>query len=183
MADNFQAFIDDSRSKDEFVLAGHIATTEAWAAFSQKWEDILPLATKARNGKWHFKMSEMAMQPVLMSHVPAFYKIIEDHVICSISCRMPANVIKAFGQSIETLHEMLKRNPHDTECRTAFGNVIDRILVHPTGFGEDYEISLYARLAAIQGGIDIFPKVRSNEEIVAAEGLPRGSIPSPMIHH
>jgi site-specific DNA recombinase len=96
---------------------------------------------------------------------------------------MPANVIKAFGQSIETLHEMLKRNPHDAECRAAFGNVIDRILVHPTGFGEDYEISLYARLAAIQGGIDVFPKARSNEEIIAAEALPRGSIQSPMVHH
>jgi site-specific DNA recombinase len=96
---------------------------------------------------------------------------------------MPANVIKAFGQSIETLHEMLKRNPHDPECRTAFANVIDRILVHPTGFGEGYEISLYARLAAIKGGIDLFPKVRSNEEIIAAEGLPRGSIQSPLIHH
>jgi hypothetical protein len=92
MADNFQAFIDDSRSRDEFVLAGHIATPGAWAAFSQKWNDILPLATKAKNGKWHFKMSEMAMRPALMSHVPTFYKLIEDHVICSISCRMNMEV-------------------------------------------------------------------------------------------
>jgi hypothetical protein len=43
------------------------------------------------------------------------------------------NVIKAFGKNIETLHEKLKRNSDDPECRMAFGNIIDSIIVHPTG--------------------------------------------------
>jgi site-specific DNA recombinase len=42
------------------------------------------------------------------------------------------NVIKAFGKNIETLHEKLKRNSDDPECRMAFGNIIDSIIVHPT---------------------------------------------------
>ena len=95
MVASFQAFIDDSRSKDEFVLAGHIATSEAWATFAQQWENLLPLATKTKNGKWHFKMSEMAMSPTLMSHVPAFYKLVEEHVISSISCRMNMDVYRS----------------------------------------------------------------------------------------
>jgi site-specific DNA recombinase len=81
-------------------------------------------------------------------------------------------VIKAFGKSIETLHAKLKRNPDDPECRMAFGNIIDSIIVHPTENGKPYDISLYARLAAIMG-VDLFPAPRTNKEIVAAEGLPR----------
>jgi hypothetical protein len=83
------------------------------------------------------------------------------------------NVIKAFGKNIETLHEKLKRNSDDAECRMAFGNIIDSIIVHPTGKAKPYDISLYARLSAVMGEFNLFPTTRSNEEIVAAEGLPR----------
>jgi site-specific DNA recombinase len=85
------------------------------------------------------------------------------------------NVIKVFGKAIETLAAKLKRNPNDPECRMAFGNILDSIIVHQTANGERYEISLYARLSAIMG-IDLFPIPRSNKEIVAAEGLPRVSV-------
>jgi site-specific DNA recombinase len=81
-------------------------------------------------------------------------------------------VLTAFGKNIETLHAKLKKNPKDPECRLAFANVIDSVLVHPTPKGADYEISLYARLAAITG-IDLFPARRSVEEVLAAEGHPR----------
>jgi site-specific DNA recombinase len=82
------------------------------------------------------------------------------------------HTITAFGKSIETLHVKLKRNADDPECRMAFGNIIDSIIVHPTDMGQPYEISLYARLSAIIG-VDLFPARRSNKEIVAAEGLSR----------
>ena len=82
------------------------------------------------------------------------------------------NVMKTFGKSIETLHAKLKRNPNDPECRIAFGNIIDSIIVHPTATAQPYDISLYARLSAIMR-IDLFPTPRTNEEIIAAEGLPR----------
>jgi site-specific DNA recombinase len=87
------------------------------------------------------------------------------------------HVISAFGKNIETLHAKLKRNPNDPECRLAFGNIIDSIIVHPTGKAQPYDISLYARLSAVMG-IDLFPTPRSSKEIVAAEGLPRVSVPS-----
>jgi site-specific DNA recombinase len=82
------------------------------------------------------------------------------------------NVIKTFGKSIETLYAKLKRNPDDPECRLAFGNIIDSIVVHPTANAKPYDISLYARLSAIMG-VDLFPKPRTTKEIAAAEGLPR----------
>jgi site-specific DNA recombinase len=92
------------------------------------------------------------------------------------------HTITAFGKSIETLHAKLKRNADDPECRMAFGNIIDSIIVHPTGKGLPYEISLYARISAIIG-VDLFPARRSHEEIVAAEGLsrigPAGTASSP----
>ena len=62
MALEFQAFVDGSarRPDGDFILGGHIATAETWANFSKEWEELLPLAPLAKNGKRHFKMSEMA---------------------------------------------------------------------------------------------------------------------------
>jgi hypothetical protein len=89
MALNFQAFVDDSYTpKGEFVLGGHIATAEHWAAFSKEWEDLLPLGTLSNENAYHFKMAEMAQTDERMSRVPAFYRVIENHVRMSVSCRM-----------------------------------------------------------------------------------------------
>jgi site-specific DNA recombinase len=80
--------------------------------------------------------------------------------------------LTAFGKNVETLHTKLKKNPKDPECRLAFANVIDSVIVHATPNGAPYEISLYARLAAITG-VDLFPAQRSVAEVLAAEGHPR----------
>jgi len=80
------------------------------------------------------------------------------------------HTLKAFGKNIETLHAKLGRNSNDPECRTAFGNILDCVLVHPTAYDAPYDISLYARLSAIMGG-DLFAAPRP----VAAEGLARSA--------
>ncbi len=64
--------------------------------------------------------------------------------------------VKAFGRSIEKLREMIERNPDDAACRMALANVLDSIVVHPTEFGKPYDVSLYARLSAVMGGVDLF---------------------------
>jgi hypothetical protein len=86
----FQAFIDDSVTPNgEFVLAGHIATVEAWAQLSKEWAALLPSAgTLANNQRYHFKMSEMAANPERMERVPAFYWLIEKYAVMSLSCRI-----------------------------------------------------------------------------------------------
>jgi Protein of unknown function (DUF3800) len=89
MALDFQAFVDDSYTANgEFVLGGHIATAERWAALSKEWEALLPLGTLSNQGAYHFKMAEMAQTAERMNRVPAFYRVIENHVRLSISARM-----------------------------------------------------------------------------------------------
>ena len=84
-----QAFIDESFSDEEFILAGHIASEENWASFTKEWEPLLPaFGTLNDQGKYHFKMKEMAQSPDRMARVPIFYRVIEDHVITSISARL-----------------------------------------------------------------------------------------------
>ena len=98
MALNFQALIDDSYTKEEFVLGGHIATAENWVQFSKDWEELLPFGTRAKNGAFHFKMKEMAGNPERMARVEVFYRVIENYVSASISCRI--NQIE-FAQAYE----------------------------------------------------------------------------------
>jgi Protein of unknown function (DUF3800) len=84
-----QAFVDDSYSPDgTFVLGGHIATAEAWAKFSEEWEKLLPLGTLAPNGKYHFKMTEMAANAERMARVAAFFRVIEKHVMMSLHVKL-----------------------------------------------------------------------------------------------
>jgi len=84
-----QAFFDESFSDEEFILGGHIATAESWAVLSKEWEQLLPVfGTLNSEGKYHFKMSEMAQSSERMERVQVFYKLIEDNVITSISARL-----------------------------------------------------------------------------------------------
>jgi hypothetical protein len=107
MALQFQAFIDDSSTPGgEFVLAGYIAPAQAWAQFAKEWEQLLPSGTIAENGKYHFKMSEMAMTPERMERVPAFYWIIEKYVTASVSARMN---LADFKSALERAREFFWR--------------------------------------------------------------------------
>ncbi|MEA2345998.1 MAG: hypothetical protein QOF63_4167 [Thermoanaerobaculia bacterium] len=90
---NFQAFVDESYSGDEFVLGGHIATAENWAILVKEWEELLPnfglLAPSNKFNKSHyFHMAEMAQTPERMERVRAFYNVIQNRVATSISCRI-----------------------------------------------------------------------------------------------
>jgi hypothetical protein len=86
---SLQAFIDDSYNPNgAFVLAGHIASDSAWAQFAKQWNALLPSAgTLASNGRYHFKMAEMAAYTHRLERVPAFYWIIEEHVLTSPPCK------------------------------------------------------------------------------------------------
>jgi hypothetical protein len=102
MALKFQAFVDDSarRPDGDFVLAGHIATAAAWAHFAKEWEELLPLGTLAKNGKRHFKMTEMAHTKDGIERTEPFYRLIEKYVAVSISYRMN---LEDFARAIERM--------------------------------------------------------------------------------
>ncbi len=83
-------------------------------------------------------------------------------------------MIQTFRQNIEAMHAALT-NVKLTEAevapfRVAFGNVFDRVVVHPTGKRRPVEVTPYARISAIMGG-DIVPKMRSAKEALEEQGL------------
>lgn len=81
-----QAYFDDSGSDGGVhVIAGYMATAEAWAAFSREWEQLLPLTYRGNSGNFRFKMSEMARR---MDDVPSFFTTISNHVSFSASIMM-----------------------------------------------------------------------------------------------
>jgi hypothetical protein len=68
-----QAFIDDSTDEGgTFVLAGHIASAEVWSNFAKEWEEMLPFGIRGKDGKFYFKMNEMAAVAERMERVGAF---------------------------------------------------------------------------------------------------------------
>jgi hypothetical protein len=86
---NLQAVIDDSSDPAEaYVLAGYVASAEAWAEFSREWEELLPLVPLSRSGVRRFKMAQMAASKDRMAHIPAFYRVIERHVLASVSAKI-----------------------------------------------------------------------------------------------
>jgi site-specific DNA recombinase len=66
------------------------------------------------------------------------------------------NVIDAYCVNVDCLHQVLTSGKITPENRAAFRNLIDSIVVHPTGFGKPYEFTPYGRLDALMGG-DLFP--------------------------
>jgi site-specific DNA recombinase len=84
----------------------------------------------------------------------------------------PAAIDK-FASSIEAMHNGLSQAADPAAVaryRAAFRNVFERFLVHPTPKRHPYEVTPYARLSAIMG-IDLFPKLRTPEEMLREQGL------------
>jgi hypothetical protein len=80
-----QAFIDESDDGEFFVMAGYLATPEAWVKFSQEWERLLPHAVLSNSNTYQFKMNEMAKTPERLGRVPMFYRSIEDWALIAVS--------------------------------------------------------------------------------------------------
>lgn len=84
-----QAFIDDSSGQNgTYVIGGYVASAESWAKFATEWERLLPSGTLAKNGKYHFKMNEMAALAERMDRVPAFFRVIEQHVAMAVHVKL-----------------------------------------------------------------------------------------------
>jgi site-specific DNA recombinase len=75
-----------------------------------------------------------------------------------------------YKASVLRVHKMLTEAPDAPETRTAFHNLVDIIVVHPTAKRMPYAITPYVRLAALMGQ-NLFPEKRSLKEVFAAQGL------------
>lgn len=84
--------------------------------------------------------------------------------------------VTAWGESVGILQAKLLVDPDDAECHAAFRNVTDSVVVHPTEYRKRYEVSVYCRLSAIMGGVELFPIGRSIQEALSSEGLSSAAI-------
>lgn len=134
----FHLVADESYTSyaDDFVIAGYIATPEAWASFTVDWEALLPAyGTISKSGRPHFKMSEMT-SPSHLGNVQRFYDVIERTAAFAFSIvigkqvmararsrisLLDGGVLKPFPKMGDALHpyrfawwgivQMLQRNP------------------------------------------------------------------------
>jgi hypothetical protein len=86
-------------------------------------------------------------------------------------------VIDTYVETVETMAAALKRDDIGPEVIAAFRNLMDSIVVQPTGYRQPYVVDAYGRLSAIMG-VDLFPKSRSNDEILAQEGTKSAALTS-----
>ena len=144
MALEFQAFMDESQSKEEFVLAGYVQTAETWASFARDWEQILPLGTKAKNGRFHFKMSEMSYYGK-MAEVERFSGLIDKYDLIPVSFRMNMQCFRNAQLRVERMAAPIGMtidwghwaNPY----YFSFRYFLDEIHLHKGIFEEDVPLS------------------------------------------
>lgn len=126
-----QAFIDESVEQDGvFVLGGYIASAESWAAFSREWKRLLPYGTLNEHGRFHFKMSEMAMNPERMARVPAFYRVIEDHVIGFASARIDGAALRRAVSRIVIPNTLIDWGSYANPYYITFRCLVDMFHIH-----------------------------------------------------
>lgn len=89
--------------------------------------------------------------------------------------------IDTFSVAMDEMHKALTSNIDDAEYapfRQAFYNVFERIAVHPTAKRTLPMVTPYARLSAILG-FEMFPTMRSAEQMLAEQGVSATKISSP----
>lgn len=109
-----KAYVDDSADEDWYVLGGFVAAPEAWEAFAAEWEPLVqPFGILQPNGRYEFKMTDMAALPERMARVVSFYRVIEKHLPVAISVSFNkkdlASAIDRFGDTVYDLEDW--RNP------------------------------------------------------------------------
>lgn len=140
------AYIDDSRDPHggAFVLGGHIASVETWAAFSRDWEELLPLCPllpygppENRKYRREFKMSEMMQNRDRILNIQPFFRLIEKHKLTSISVAMRVRDLKMAFARVSVPGVKMNwadlRNPHMFLYRALMDLYHDH-RDHPVGF-------------------------------------------------
>lgn len=157
----FEAFIDESIGSDgTFVLAGHIASPEAWAAFSAEWRKMLSLGVLTDHGDYHFKMSEMAAFEGRMERVSGFFRIIEKHVVHSISCRINTHELMRASQRIYVMGTSINWGPVLNPYFAAFRVLMDHFHARRADMLTDERLELSA------AKIDFYFDERSDKKLV-----------------
>lgn len=110
-----QAYCDESVKDGILVIAGYVATAERWAAFSDKWAQMLSMRSPHMPRIDEFHMTEMRGTPERRELTEAYYRIIEEHVDLAIAYVIDLSELNAAIDSLPLFwREKLKehRNPY-----------------------------------------------------------------------
>ena len=137
-----QAFIDDSASDasvgDYFVLAGHVASAEQWVKCSREWAKLLEWApVNPLTGTHRFKMAEMASNEEGQFRTSAFYRIIEDNVICSVSVRLRLSALANAKARFFAPHTKMHWQFFKTPFNVAFKTLMDQFHAGKAAFAPE----------------------------------------------
>lgn len=91
----FQAFIDDSKSREDvLVLAGYVSTPIHWARLSTEWGTLL-----AEYPEWdEFKMARAARHP---ERARRFYAIAQNNVALYLACVVEINALRKLCRELQ----------------------------------------------------------------------------------
>ena len=88
------------------------------------------------------------------------------------------NMIDDYTKAVEKLVAGLSQEVIGPEFVIGLRNIMDSIVVIPTGYRKSYVIDMYGRHSARMGGVEMFPTMRSAQEILSEEGVSSASISS-----
>lgn len=126
-----QAYIDESYEENGiFVMAGYIASVESWAAFTKDWEKMLPYGMLNNEGEYYFKMSDMAQKDERMKRVPAFFRIIEEHVLGFVSVKIDISELKRVLSRLSVPGAVIDWEMHANPYYIAFRCLLDMFHLH-----------------------------------------------------
>lgn len=85
-----------------------------------------------KTGRYHFKMSAMAANPERMARVPAFFRVIEKHVIVSVSCSFRLEHLRAAAQRL--LVPEAYYTPDTNAFKIAFYYLVSHLAIYRKSF-------------------------------------------------
>jgi hypothetical protein len=111
-----QAFVDDSRGDPAFVLAGYVAPAEQWAAFSDRWQEVLDMPPRLE----YFRMTEIFSRwakdkDYWTERLTLFHDIIEEFASASFAIAFSINNFKKTHAILEP-YDRKKPNAYNFAC-------------------------------------------------------------------
>ena len=144
---NLQAYIDDSYKDAVYVLAGHISTAEKWAAFSKRWEQLLDFAPIDKYGKRNFHLTEVRQSQRAIDHLPAFWRTIQEHTICSLYFSYNMDDFRRAKERLAVVpYRSIDWGKFESDFTFAFSYLMDAFVRNRglmAGIGEDEPISFF----------------------------------------
>jgi len=120
-----KCYVDASGSGDDrvFVMAGYVATDDAWPHFCIDWQELLDESPALKA----FKMNKLRRRP---TRCERFYRVIEKHVALAVSCYIPVDELAAAVDETPWPHYISGTAALKDPYYFAFKAIIDLLAQH-----------------------------------------------------